>query len=104
MLPIYAFDSDAPEWCDAALHGARDSRLPAPAIAHALAIVSTYRYDAWAAYDGQAKGQSVHPKSMEISRTRSRLILSGRVPRALLEPISYWCIAISGILNQAFAS
>ncbi len=43
-------------WNDAALRGVRDSRLPAPEVARALAIVNTCMYDAWAAYDDHASG------------------------------------------------
>lgn len=43
-------------WNDAVLRGVRDSRLPAPEVARALAIVSTCIYDAWAAYDDRAYG------------------------------------------------
>jgi len=43
-------------WYEAALKAVRDSRLPAPEVARALAIVSTCMYDAWSAYDGTADG------------------------------------------------
>ena len=39
---------------NAALEGARDSRLPAPEIARALAIINTCVYDAWSGYDDRA--------------------------------------------------
>jgi hypothetical protein len=44
------------EWNAAALEGARDSKMAAPVVARALAIVHTCMYDAWAAYDDQAVG------------------------------------------------
>ena len=43
-------------WTKAALIGVRDSRLPAPEVARALAVVDTCMYDAWAAYDVHALG------------------------------------------------
>src|SRR5579863_6484418 len=43
-------------WNDAALQGIRDSKLGAPMVARALAIVHTCIYDAWAAYDERAIG------------------------------------------------
>lgn len=48
--------SIALEWSDAALHGVRDSKLGAPMVARALAIVHTCMFDAWAAYDEKAIG------------------------------------------------
>jgi hypothetical protein len=45
-----------PSWDRAALQGVRDSKLGAPAVARAVAIVHTCMYDAWAAYDEQATG------------------------------------------------
>ena len=44
------------EWNDAALRGVKDSRLPAPEVARALAVINTCMYDAWAAYDNIAYG------------------------------------------------
>src|SRR5437867_5388604 len=41
---------------EAALQGVRDSRLGAPMVARALAIVQTSVFDAWAAYDHRAVG------------------------------------------------
>jgi hypothetical protein len=61
-MPLLMSGLAAPEpnivavWNDAALTGVRDSRLPAPEVARALAVVSTCMYDAWAAYDDQAFG------------------------------------------------
>jgi hypothetical protein len=43
-------------WNSATLEGVRDSKLGAPMIARALAIVDTCMYDAWAAYDERAVG------------------------------------------------
>ena len=43
-------------WNNAALQGVRDSKLGAPMVARALAIVHTCMYDAWSAYDGRAVG------------------------------------------------
>jgi hypothetical protein len=48
------------QWNDAALQGVRDSKLGAPIIARALAIVHTCMYDAWAAYDERASGTQLH--------------------------------------------
>jgi hypothetical protein len=44
------------QWNGAALRGARDSKLAAPMVSRALAIVHTCMYDAWAAYDERAIG------------------------------------------------
>jgi len=44
------------QWNSVALQGIRDSRLGAPVVARALAIVHTCMYDAWAAYDERAIG------------------------------------------------
>ncbi|MGO9646929.1 MAG: DUF6851 domain-containing protein, partial [Terriglobales bacterium] len=44
------------QWNDAALQGIRDSKLGAPVVARALAIVHTCMYDAWSAYDEKAVG------------------------------------------------
>lgn len=43
-------------WNDAVLQGVRDSKLGAPMVSRALAIVHTCMYDAWAAYDERAVG------------------------------------------------
>ena len=48
--------SVAVQWENAALAAIRNSPLPAPAVARALAIVDTCMYDAWAAYDERATG------------------------------------------------
>ena len=48
------------DWNNAALQGVRDSKIGAPMIARALAIVHTCMYDAWAAYDEQAVGTQLH--------------------------------------------
>jgi hypothetical protein len=44
------------QWNDVAREGSRDSKLGAPAVARALAIMNTCIYDAWAAYDDRAVG------------------------------------------------
>src|SRR6202000_752045 len=43
-------------WNSTTLQSIRDSKLPTPAAARALAIVHTCMYDAWAAYDERAVG------------------------------------------------
>jgi len=43
-------------WSNAALQGVRDSGLGPPMVSHALAIIHTSIFDAWAAYDGIAVG------------------------------------------------
>ena len=56
-LDVFASgDSVVLLWNDAALQGARDSKLGPPMIARALAIVHTSVFDAWAAYDDRAIG------------------------------------------------
>lgn len=44
------------QWDNAALQGVRDSKLGAPAVSRALAVLHTCTYDAWAAYDERALG------------------------------------------------
>jgi PAP2 superfamily len=44
------------QWNAVALQGVRDTKLSAPVVARALAIVHTCMYDAWAAYDNKAVG------------------------------------------------
>src|ERR1017187_820730 len=44
------------QWNASALQGIRDSKLGAPMIARALAVVHSCMYDAWAAYDENAVG------------------------------------------------
>ena len=44
------------QWNKATLQGIRDSKLGAPMVARALAVVHTCMYDAWAAYDDRAVG------------------------------------------------
>lgn len=44
------------KWNQAALQGVRDTKLGAPVVARALAMVDTCMYDAWAAYDELAIG------------------------------------------------
>jgi hypothetical protein len=43
-------------WGNATLHGTRDSKLGAPIVSRALAMVHTCMYDAWAAYDDKGVG------------------------------------------------
>jgi PAP2 superfamily len=58
--PAYAAQSAQPnivrQWNSASLQGIRGSKLGAPVVARALAIVHTCMYDAWAAYDERAVG------------------------------------------------
>ncbi len=62
LLPALSLGSAPPHtraalrWNSATLQGIRDSRLGAPVVARALAIVHTCMYDAWAAYDERAVG------------------------------------------------
>ena len=51
-----AEDSIALRWNQVTLEAIRQSTLPPPAVARALAIVHTCMYDAWAAYDPVAAG------------------------------------------------
>jgi hypothetical protein len=44
------------QWSNVALQGVRDSKLGAPMVARALAIVHTCMYDTWAVYDEMAVG------------------------------------------------
>lgn len=60
VAPLYLSAQSIPNttfvWNSAALQGVRDSKLGAPMVARALAIVHTCMYDAWAAYDERAVG------------------------------------------------
>jgi hypothetical protein len=59
LLPNMIFASSrnvAMAWIDATLRGVRDSRLPAPEVARAFAIINTCMYEAAAAYDNRAVG------------------------------------------------
>lgn len=58
--PSGAPASMAVQWNNAALQGIRNSKLGAPEIARALAIVDTCIYDAWAAFDERALGTQLH--------------------------------------------
>jgi len=76
-------------WNDAALNGVRDSRLPAPEVARALAIVDTCMYDAWAAYDDRAYGTQLkdvlrRPASERIAQNKEEAI-SYAALRALID-------------------
>ncbi len=61
-LPVCAAESAAStpsvvvQWNNAALQGVRDAKPGPPIVARALAIIHTCMYDAWAAYDPQARG------------------------------------------------
>jgi hypothetical protein len=57
-VPAYSLhaQSGVITWNSATLQGVRDSKLGAPVVARALAIVRTCMYDAWAAYDDHAVG------------------------------------------------
>jgi hypothetical protein len=54
--PLAGQQSSVDQWLNVTLKGVQDSRLSAPAVARALAIVDTCMYDAWAAYDANAFG------------------------------------------------
>jgi hypothetical protein len=54
-------------WNELALRAIRDSRLDALAAAHALAILHTCMYNAWAAYDGAAR-QTMHGRAVRLPR------------------------------------
>jgi hypothetical protein len=59
-FPAFAAPKTEPnvalQWDTAVLQGIRDSKLGAPVVARALAMVHTCMYDAWAAYDERAVG------------------------------------------------
>jgi hypothetical protein len=59
------------QWDNAALQGVRDSKIGPPMIARALAIVHTCMYDAWAAYDDQARGTRLGTKLRQPYRLRT---------------------------------
>jgi Domain of unknown function (DUF6851) len=66
-------------WDIAALQGIRDSKLGAPMVARALAIVHTCMYDAWAAYDERAvetqlQGALRRPISERTEANKARAI------------------------------
>src|SRR6266496_5358556 len=88
-LPDRVMASDDPvslpnaviSWDNAALQGIRDSKLGAPMVARALAVVHTCMYDAWAAYDEHAVGTQL---SGALRRPPSERTLSNKQ-----EAISY---------------
>ncbi len=59
------------QWDNAALQGVRDTKMGAPMVARALAIVHTCMYDAWAAYDDRARGTEFGIKLRQPYRMRS---------------------------------
>lgn len=66
-------------WNSVALQGVRDSKLGAPMVARALAIVHTCMYDAWAAYDERAIGTQLsgalrRPKSERTLENKEKAI------------------------------
>ena len=59
--PVLAQRSHAfSRWNDSALHAVRESKLGAPMVSRALAIVHTCVYDTWTAYDDQAVGTQLN--------------------------------------------
>ena len=58
-------------WNRAVLQAVRDTRMPPPQVARALAIVHTSMYDAWAAYDDRAVGTRLRGRLRrpELERT-----------------------------------
>lgn len=67
------------EWTEATLRGARDSKLGAPMVSRALAVVDTCMYDAWAAYDEKAIGTQLsgalrRPASERTEENKKRVI------------------------------
>ncbi|MCU1269953.1 MAG: hypothetical protein JWN74_1247 [Acidobacteriaceae bacterium] len=78
---VYALpkDNTAVQWDNVALQGVRDSKLGAPIVARALAIVHTCMYDAWAAYDERAIGTQLsgalrRPKSEQTLENKDKAI------------------------------
>ncbi|NOU43821.1 MAG: vanadium-dependent haloperoxidase [Methyloglobulus sp.] len=59
------------QWNDAALEAIRATRTAPPVVARALAITHTCMYDAWAAYDGKAKGTQLGDKLRRPSAERT---------------------------------
>jgi hypothetical protein len=71
--------SVAVKWNQAALQGVRDTKLGAPVVARALAMVDTCMYDAWAAYDELAIGTHLRgalrrPASERTAVTKEKAI------------------------------
>jgi len=67
------------QWDNAALQGIRDSKLGAPMVARALAVVHTCMYDAWAAYDEHAtatqlEGALRRPSSERTNSNKEKAI------------------------------
>lgn len=77
------------QWSNAALEGARDARLGAPAVARGLSIVHICMYDAWAAYDERAVGTQLggvlrRPATKRTQANKERAI-SYAAYRALID-------------------
>src|SRR5437867_711611 len=67
------------QWDDAALRGARDSKLAIPMASRAFAIAETCMYDAWAAYDDKAVGSQLsgalrRPPNERVVRNKEKAI------------------------------
>lgn len=77
------------QWDRAVFGGLRDSKLGAPVVARALAIVHTCIYDAWAAYDDRAVGTQLgdalrRPRAERIEANKEQAI-SYAAYRALVD-------------------
>lgn len=81
--------SSATRWNMGSLRSVQDSKLGAPVVARALAIVHTCMYDAWAAYDehafGTQLGDALRRPHEERTEANKEKAISYAAYRALLD-------------------
>jgi hypothetical protein len=77
----------ASKWVSASLQETRESKVGAPMVARALAIVNTCMYEAWAAYDdkvvGTQLGDALRPPKQERTEANKSKAISYAAYRAL---------------------
>ena len=82
-------DTVVVRWNQALLQAVRDTRMPPPQVARALAVVHTAMFDAWAAYDAHAVGTRLgnRLRRPRWERTESRRVeaISFAAHRALID-------------------
>lgn len=70
------------QWNEAVLQAVRDTRMPPPQVARALAIVHTAMYDAWAAYDERAVGTQLGDRLRRPAHERTDFYKAAAVSHA----------------------
>jgi hypothetical protein len=89
LVPTAVRANAANRWLEAALQGVRDSKMGAPMVSRALAVVHTCMFDAWAAYDEKAIGTqlrgSLRRPSVERTLANKERAISYAAYRALAD-------------------